>query len=309
VKKINNQFLSSRLTVLGLFTSLVGCAYTHQMSEKIFPTDATYNETVVKADAAMRGGDFVNAVALYKNAIQIKPQVIQNYIQAAEAEQKAGNFSDAAELYQHVIEMDVPNDPLSQHLKEYAMDALHQPDFAGIVAQQPQVQEEVQEDSASKQEALSSEEDVQVEEVAPSEELSVQDSPQDKPQDNPEDESQKSVDISPVNQFNDFLTAWVHAWESKNFKQYLSFYADEFQGDQAIHQTWQQDRYKKLTKNEDVHLNLTELHIEVVSPTVVMLSFHQRYHSSRYQDEGLKKLTLHQVNGNWKIVKESFVAK
>ena len=100
------------------------------------------------------------------------------------------------------------------------------------------------------------------------------------------------------------LEAWRQAWESKDARRYLSFYAASFvPADNRARSAWEADRRAKLDKKGDIR-------VQVGAPTlklegeVVVVNFEQRYQSGSYSDAGRKRLEWVREGGEWKIRSE-----
>lgn len=100
------------------------------------------------------------------------------------------------------------------------------------------------------------------------------------------------------------LEAWRQAWESKDVRRYLSFYAASFvPADNRARSAWEADRRAKLDKKG-------EIRVQVGAPALksegemVAVTFEQRYQSGSYSDAGRKRLEWVREAGEWKIRSE-----
>lgn len=101
------------------------------------------------------------------------------------------------------------------------------------------------------------------------------------------------------------VKAWAAAWSQQDFETYVSAYADDFPPGGRSHEIWLALRWARV-------MHKASIHVQIVSPTVQMLSgqrarvsFVQIYQSPAYSDRINKELTLQQTEFGWRIVRET----
>lgn len=100
------------------------------------------------------------------------------------------------------------------------------------------------------------------------------------------------------------LEAWRQAWESKDARRYLSFYAASFvPADNRARSAWEADRRAKLDKKGEIRVQLGAPALKPEGE-VVAVTFEQRYQSGSYSDAGRKRLEWVREAGEWKIRSE-----
>ena len=100
------------------------------------------------------------------------------------------------------------------------------------------------------------------------------------------------------------LEAWRQAWESKDARRYLSFYAAAFvPADNRARGAWEADRRAKLDKKGEIRVQLGAPTFKAEGE-VMAVNFEQRYQSGSYSDAGRKRLEWVREAGEWKIRSE-----
>ena len=107
-----------------------------------------------------------------------------------------------------------------------------------------------------------------------------------------------------IDNFNiDQVNNWIKAWESKNFKLYLSFYSNNFKGTKESRQSWEESREHSLKKYLTIDIEAKSIHI-ARSGNNIKVSFIQLFKSDKFSDIGNKVLYWENQETGWKIVKE-----
>lgn len=113
-----------------------------------------------------------------------------------------------------------------------------------------------------------------------------------------------AVAEDPVAAVTGRLEAWRQAWESKDARRYLSFYAASFvPADNRARSAWEADRRAKLDKKGEIRVQLGAPALKPEGE-VVAVTFEQRYQSGSYSDAGRKRLEWVREAGEWKIRSE-----
>jgi murein L,D-transpeptidase YafK len=104
-----------------------------------------------------------------------------------------------------------------------------------------------------------------------------------------------------------WLDAWRAAWESKDLDSYMSFYDDGFKSMGMSKSQWR-------TYKERLNRNYQTITVQISQPLALehrgraIVRFVQRYASDQVSDIGEKTLHLTNINGDWKILSETWRA-
>jgi ketosteroid isomerase-like protein len=104
-----------------------------------------------------------------------------------------------------------------------------------------------------------------------------------------------------------YIEKWANAWQEKNISSYLSFYSKDFKGLKNHRQDWEASRQRALIKNKNISIKLSNIKVDQKSKNLIEVNFIQNYKSDGYSDTGIKELILLKKDGDWKIVKESWM--
>ena len=123
----------------------------------------------------------------------------------------------------------------------------------------------------------------------------------------PEPSLAVSADVDDAAAINDMLSNWAAAWSSKDANGYLGFYADTFEHGKKSREAWEKQRRARLADKETISVSVSDVQIDVQSEALASVKFKQDYSSNRYNDSGIKVLTLSKASGTWKIQSEEFL--
>ena len=100
--------------------------------------------------------------------------------------------------------------------------------------------------------------------------------------------------------------AWAEAWTARDVKAYLAFYAVDFAPEGGVgREAWARQREQRLTKADNVRLEMQNLTVRRNGPDAVTVTFRQVYSSTGYRDTSDKTLEWRRDNGHWLIVREA----
>ncbi|MDP5239784.1 tetratricopeptide repeat protein [Uliginosibacterium sp. 31-16] len=100
------------------------------------------------------------------------------------------------------------------------------------------------------------------------------------------------------------IQAWAAAWSNKNAKEYLSYYAKDFQvPDKKARKAWEEERTQRVTKPGEIKVSLSDIDI-AVKGSEATVRFKQHYDSSTFNSASGKTLAMVQRNGRWQIQQE-----
>lgn len=122
----------------------------------------------------------------------------------------------------------------------------------------------------------------------------------------PEPSLAVGADVGDAAAINDMLSNWAAAWSSKDADGYLGFYADTFEHGKKSREAWEKQRRARLADKETISVSVSDVQIDVQSEALASVKFKQDYSSNRYNDSGIKVLTLSKASGTWKIQSEEF---
>lgn len=100
------------------------------------------------------------------------------------------------------------------------------------------------------------------------------------------------------------VEAWAAAWSSKSYREYINFYANDFQPRDRSYVDWLAFREEMVTKPGPISLQLENFDISVYSYEI-RARFDQDYDSDDYRDDIRKLLVIDSRDGFWKIVREA----
>ena len=108
------------------------------------------------------------------------------------------------------------------------------------------------------------------------------------------------------NQILSVLYGWSQAWSAQKPKDYLVYYAPDFQTPGGMpRRIWNKRRYDRLTRPNFIKVKVEQPEITFINDSTARLIFLQDYHSNRFRDKNKKTLIMQKVNGNWRIFKET----
>ena len=103
------------------------------------------------------------------------------------------------------------------------------------------------------------------------------------------------------------VTAWASAWSHQRVKEYLGFYASEFQpSGHPSRAAWEAVRRQRVAAPSfiEVEIDLDSMTVERTGPDAASATFGQSYRSDRYSDSVTKTLGFVRESGAWRIRSE-----
>ena len=104
------------------------------------------------------------------------------------------------------------------------------------------------------------------------------------------------------------LHQWASAWSNKDIESYLNAYIENFKGREKNHQKWVNQRQQRISKPGKINVTLSNVIIKSRSDARVTIDAEQHFQSPSYQDKVVKRFILTNINGIWKISRESTIA-
>lgn len=111
-----------------------------------------------------------------------------------------------------------------------------------------------------------------------------------------------------ANSSDDVLKAvhgWAAAWSAQNVKQYLSFYADDFEIPHGMSRSaWEKQRQQRLSYPKYIHVKVSDARVKFADDTHATVTFREGYNASHLQVSVIKTLHMVKSGGHWLIQKE-----
>ena len=108
------------------------------------------------------------------------------------------------------------------------------------------------------------------------------------------------------NQLTQTVDGWIAAWNGKQTESYLGFYATKFTPALGMSRSaWETLRKKRIGKQGDIKAVISGIKPLACDGKTAEVSFTQEYGSVDYRDSVEKTLSLEQVGGAWKILRET----
>ena len=103
------------------------------------------------------------------------------------------------------------------------------------------------------------------------------------------------------------IESWRKAWEGKQIEKYMSFYSPQFTSGSKDWKQWKEYKTRLAKQYRDIKVEINNLAM-LRNDGVVLASFNQRYRTSGFDSQGVKKLFLQQNSNQWRIMGEFFEA-
>ncbi|MDE2416868.1 MAG: TolC family outer membrane protein [Burkholderiales bacterium] len=102
------------------------------------------------------------------------------------------------------------------------------------------------------------------------------------------------------------VESWIAAWNGKKTSDYLGYYASNFTPALGMSRTaWETLRKKRISKQGDIKAVISDIKPLACNGKTADVAFKQEYGSVDYRDSVEKTLSLEQVDGSWKILRET----
>ena len=102
-----------------------------------------------------------------------------------------------------------------------------------------------------------------------------------------------------------FIAAWVDAWQAQSLESYFSAYHTEFKPrNQDSLSAWRSSRERIIGNTDWIELELSDFQYIGEEAGVIEVHFWLNYRSPTYQDDTQKKLLLGREAGEWRILEE-----
>jgi len=117
-----------------------------------------------------------------------------------------------------------------------------------------------------------------------------------------ETDASSNFDLGVLQQF---IAAWVDAWQAQSLESYFSAYHTEFKPrNQDSLSAWRSSRERIIGNTDWIELELSDFQYIGEEAGVIEVHFWLNYRSPTYQDDTQKKLLLGREAGEWRILEE-----
>lgn len=103
------------------------------------------------------------------------------------------------------------------------------------------------------------------------------------------------------------IDSWINGWQEQDFTAYSESYSDAYSAKKGMsHQQWLEWRKKRIEQPKWIKLSRSELSFlqDENNSSSFSLSFTLNYSSPNYKDKTLKRLSVNNIDGDYKIVVE-----
>lgn len=108
-------------------------------------------------------------------------------------------------------------------------------------------------------------------------------------------------------QIRQMVVRWLAAWQAKQLRRYMSFYARDFRGSGRNRRQWRRHKAYLNKVYKTIKVKIDHLQIKV-SGNRATVDFQQHYRSDYHRDLGYKTLRLVLRKGRWQIQREDWRA-
>jgi hypothetical protein len=114
------------------------------------------------------------------------------------------------------------------------------------------------------------------------------------------------LSAAPTSSLEEFLSAWLSAWQEQDLESYFASYHEMFMpsGHSSVSE-WQENRRRNIVGRQGIELEVFDLELISRTGQSAEVNFWLKYQSPSYRDETLKKVTLIQVGQRWFILSET----
>jgi hypothetical protein len=99
---------------------------------------------------------------------------------------------------------------------------------------------------------------------------------------------------------------WAAAWSSQDVEGYLSHYAPDFRPARGLsREAWVAQRRERVARPSSIRVDIADLFVDVGTADTARAVFRQDYAADAYSDTVIKTLSLRNVGGEWKILRET----
>lgn len=300
MKPVNSPVKSIlAMFVLVLFTGgLASCSMPKSLLPENIMPGAEFNTLMVEADAAMHDANWELALKKLQQAGGLRPDDLTVKLKQGQVYHNSGRLALAHNAYQQIIDTEASAKGKNLEIIQKAKNYQTKLGFAPLDKTGDTTQTQAAAAPASVDEQTA------VTEAKPAGLPVALEAPVALPPPATEEAPQKPVNVEDA--IVERIQAWAQAWQQKRISDYLSFYTDDFRGDQASHAAWRKQRNARISAAGTISVSIDGLKVEQQDADNAVASFRQTYRSSSLTDVGVKTLRLKQIDGVWLIADEQF---
>ena len=102
------------------------------------------------------------------------------------------------------------------------------------------------------------------------------------------------------------ISNWQRAWQEKDLQSYMAMYSRDFFSLGLDRDGWKRHKSEINKRYSRISVEISNLHIRLLSFERATARFDQEYRSDKYHDKGKKTIQLVKRNGRWKIKTETW---
>lgn len=103
----------------------------------------------------------------------------------------------------------------------------------------------------------------------------------------------------------EFVQSWAKAWSDKDVDAYLAHYSPDFSPSGASYSDWAAQRRERISGAGRISVTARDIRVQRISSNRANVLFKQAYASDKLKSNSSKTLELEQVDGKWRILRES----
>ncbi len=100
------------------------------------------------------------------------------------------------------------------------------------------------------------------------------------------------------------LNRWAKAWGEQDVGRYIASYSPEFVQNEPNRAEWEAQRRQRLLTPGYINVILSDVKINMYNSRLAEITFTQSYQSDTYSDKVRKIVSMHNMEGDWLIIKE-----
>lgn len=99
---------------------------------------------------------------------------------------------------------------------------------------------------------------------------------------------------------------WASDWSAQDVEAYLSHYSNKFVSEKGLDiGAWRAYRSTRVEKPDWVNVKLLDTNVDMLSDSLIQVTFTQDYSASNYKELSVKRLSLELTDNGWKIISET----
>ncbi len=103
----------------------------------------------------------------------------------------------------------------------------------------------------------------------------------------------------------DAIRGWSGAWAAQDVSGYIASYTSGYSTRGLSRSGWEEQRAQRLSAPSFISVDVDDISVSFTNANTARATFVQEYRSDNYRDRVRKTLVLNNVNGSWRIARES----